>query len=384
MPPAVVHVHWAFPPTTGGVESHLADLGRLQSASGRRVVILTGEPDPVRHPAYEVVSSPLMTLKRARVNAATPEADAPALAVLIADLVARTGADVIHGHNLHHFSPAPAIAVEALRHQLGISAHHTFHETWPDILTDRPLYRGWEGTYAISGYIQQQCAELIGFRPDLLHPGIDTERFRPVRAPFSGTGPAVLLHPARLLPWKGVHISVEALRRLRDRGHDVRLVLTDTQRIADWDGALPAYRRQVLGQIEALGLTAAVQFVSARYDEMPALYDIADVALYPTIQGEPYGLVPPEAMSAGRPVVASRCGGIVETVVDGETGFLVEPGDADHLANRIEVLLEDPPLARRMGEAGRARIERHFSASGYVSALERRYAVHGTATPADC
>lgn len=341
MRPAVVHIHWAFPPTTGGVESHLADLGRLQSAAGRRVVILTGEPDPVRHPAYEVVSSPLLTLERARASAAAPDADASALALHIAELVARTGADVIHGHNLHHFSPAPAIAVESLRHQLGIAAHHTFHETWPDILTDRPLYRSWEGTYAISGYIQQQCAELIGFRPDLLHPGVDTERFRSGRKLFSGTGPMTLLHPARLLPWKGVHVSVDALQRLRDRGHNVRLVLTDTQRIADWDDALPGYRRQVLEQIENLRLAEAVRFVSARYDEMPALYDAADIVLYPTVQGEPYGLVPPEAMSAGRPVVASRCGGIVETVVDNETGFLVEPGDADHLADRIEVLLTD-------------------------------------------
>ena len=261
---------------------------------------------------------------------------------------------------------------KSLRTNHAFKIHHTFHETWPDILTNDPVYNGWDGNYAISRYIQDQCEELIGFRPDLLHPGIDLSRFRPTRECFSG-GEPVIFHPARLLPWKGVHVTIDAFRALLDRGYDARLVLTDTQRIADWDCALPAYRQQILAAVDSMQLRDHVTFVSPAYAEMPALYDQADIVLYPTIQGEPYGLVPPEAMASGRPIIASRCGGISETVLHGETGWLVRPDDATDLADRIAGLLDNRALARRFGAAGRAHVAANLNVLDYVGTLERRY-----------
>ena len=66
-------------------------------------------------------------------------------------------------------------------------------------------------------------------------------------------------------------------------------------------------------------------------------------------------------MACGTPVVASRVGGIPEVVVDGETGRLVEPGAAAALGHALREVLADPERARRMGEAGRRRVEAHFS-----------------------
>ena len=77
---------------------------------------------------------------------------------------------------------------------------------------------------------------------------------------------------------------------------------------------------------------------------------------------ESYGMVNVEAMASGKAVVSTRKGGPSETVADGETGFLVDPGDADGLAKRVILLLHDADLRQRMGEAGRARVEQHFSA----------------------
>lgn len=368
---SVLHIHWALAPTTGGVESHLADLGRLQAERGWRVTFLTGEPEPIRHPAYEIISTPLLDLEKARNSDCS--ARLSATEALIENCVVTRNVDVVHGHNLHHFSAAPALAVDALRRRLGLRAHHTFHETWPDVLTDRPVYRGWEGSYAISQFIQQECGRLIGFTPDLLSPGIDTARFRSTRMPFSHQSTPIIFHPARLLPWKGVHVSVAALRLLLDAGHSARLVLTDTQRIADWDEALPAYRRRIMSMIEDLDLSEHVTFVQAAYSDMPRLYNEADIVVYPTIKDEPFGLVPPEAMSSGRPVVAARCGGIVETVDHGVTGFLVEPDDPHDLADAIAALLSDQGKAREMGEKGRRRVESRFSVTSYIRELEMRY-----------
>jgi spore coat protein SA len=68
-----------------------------------------------------------------------------------------------------------------------------------------------------------------------------------------------------------------------------------------------------------------------------------------------------EAMASGTPVVASRLGGLAEVVVDGETGFLVEPGDSEELGARLEALLADSQLARRMGEAARRMVLERYT-----------------------
>jgi glycosyltransferase involved in cell wall biosynthesis len=62
----IAHVHWAFPPTTGGVESHLYDLARLQTARGHEVTVVTGEPEPTSTGEYEIVSTPLLKLESIR------------------------------------------------------------------------------------------------------------------------------------------------------------------------------------------------------------------------------------------------------------------------------------------------------------------------------
>jgi glycosyltransferase involved in cell wall biosynthesis len=77
---------------------------------------------------------------------------------------------------------------------------------------------------------------------------------------------------------------------------------------------------------------------------------------------ESYGMVNVEAMASGKPVVSTRRGGPSETIVHGETGFLVDPGDATGLAQHVTALLRDPGLRRRIGVAGRVRAEQRFSA----------------------
>ena len=75
-----------------------------------------------------------------------------------------------------------------------------------------------------------------------------------------------------------------------------------------------------------------------------------------------------EAMAASLPVVASRIDGLPEAVVDGETGYLTEPGDVDGVAAALGRLADDDGLRRRLGDAGRARAEQHFSLPGWRAA----------------
>jgi len=125
--------------------------------------------------------------------------------------------------------------------------------------------------------------------------------------------------------------------------------------------------------VYTLGLNRWVEFRPASFDDMPALYESADVVVYPTVEEEPYGLVPLEAMSSRRPIVASRCGGIPETVVDDCTGFLVEPNDLEALTDRVALLISDQALSRRMGAEGRCRVVRSFNVRRYVTWLALQY-----------
>jgi glycosyltransferase involved in cell wall biosynthesis len=96
------------------------------------------------------------------------------------------------------------------------------------------------------------------------------------------------------------------------------------------------------------------------------------MGIVPSVWSEPFGLVSLEAMSAGRPVVASRTGGIIDIVADGETGLLVQPGDPSALQQAIERLLADPDLRNRMGQAAQRRFS-EFQVSALVPRFERVY-----------
>jgi glycosyltransferase involved in cell wall biosynthesis len=105
------------------------------------------------------------------------------------------------------------------------------------------------------------------------------------------------------------------------------------------------------------------------------------LALVPSMVAETFGIVALEAMLMGRPVIASRIGGLPDLVVNGATGLLVPPGDAMALRQAIQRLLADAALRERLGRAGRARA-RLFTASAVLPRLEAIYReVAGGLTP---
>src|SRR5262249_37775241 len=96
-------------------------------------------------------------------------------------------------------------------------------------------------------------------------------------------------------------------------------------------------------------------------EELPRQYWETDITVVPTIAQEGLSRTSVEAMAAGKPVVASRIGGLPFTVADGGTGLPCQPGAPDDLAGKLAVLLDDAGLRRRMGLAGRRRFEEEFT-----------------------
>jgi glycosyltransferase involved in cell wall biosynthesis len=108
------------------------------------------------------------------------------------------------------------------------------------------------------------------------------------------------------------------------------------------------------------------------HDELERLYDRAAVVAVPSHR-EGFGVVCAEAMAHGRPVVASAVGGLLDLVVDGETGILVPSGDVVALRAALERLLADRELRRRLGETGRARVREQFSWEAVTDATLAAY-----------
>jgi glycosyltransferase involved in cell wall biosynthesis len=140
---------------------------------------------------------------------------------------------------------------------------------------------------------------------------------------------------------KGFHVLQEAGELLSRRRSDFRIIAT-----GDPAGLYNEF-------------TEFVGWLSQ--DELPAAIRSADLLVFPTVAEEALGRSAVEAMAVGRPVVASRIGGLQTTVLDGATGLLFEPGNAADLANKIERLLDDGDLRKRLGDMGRMRFEEHFT-----------------------
>ena len=119
-------------------------------------------------------------------------------------------------------------------------------------------------------------------------------------------------------------------------------------------------------------LPGRVRFLGVLGDTRP-VYAAADLFVLPSTEREGMSMVLLEAMASGLPVVATSVGGNPETVADGETGILCAPSDSAALADAIHRFRSDPALARRMGEAGRERCRRLFSAGAMIRSMEALY-----------
>jgi glycosyltransferase involved in cell wall biosynthesis len=135
--------------------------------------------------------------------------------------------------------------------------------------------------------------------------------------------------------------------------------------------ALTAEERRLRDLVDTLDLAENVRFLGTRSD-IPDLLGAFDVAaLSSDFEGSPLSVM--EYMAAGRPVVATRVGGVPDLVEQGVTGLLVEPGDPDSLATAILSLLQDPERAIAMGEKGRERRRVEFSIEATTRKVEALY-----------
>ena len=254
---------------------------------------------------------------------------------------------------MHVRSRAPAWAVKWASEKCGVKWMATFHGVYgtsPKFLKvpyNRVMLKG-ERTIAVSNYVRQHIlATYKGVDPEkvvLVHRGADTNVFRPDAVPrdvaeakktkqygFEKDYPVITL-PGRLTRWKGQEIFIEALGMMRNHRYGV-LILGSDQGRTDYSDHL----RTIAGRLPD---ETRVVFRS-HTSEIPVVYAMSDIVVNASsAQPEAFGRTIPEAQASGCLVLATAHGGACETIKDGETGFLVPPGDAKAMAAKLDEMLE--------------------------------------------
>ncbi|MHC4829170.1 MAG: glycosyltransferase family 4 protein [Planctomycetota bacterium] len=281
----------------------------------------------------------------------------------IGRLASQEGFDLLHLHTSH-------------AHMLGTMAKRFAKRPKPKTVVARrvdfSIYRhsflGLNGLKYTMGVdrilcVSERIREVLledGLSPDRIrvaHSGVDLARIdgaedqtEALREELSiPDGAAVIGNVGALVDHKGQRYLLEAAPAVFAAHPHARIVIAGSGALAE---DLEALAR-------SLGVRDRVSFLGFRSD-VPSLLRVFDVFAFPSLL-EGLGTSVLDALSARLPVVASRTGGIPEMIEDGETGLLVPPKDAVALGEALVRLLGDPALAKRLGEAGRARVEREFT-----------------------
>jgi glycosyltransferase involved in cell wall biosynthesis len=218
---------------------------------------------------------------------------------------------------------------------------------------------------------------LLTYPYTVIHNGTDTHQFRP-RAEaregiFNELGLALSCYligcVGRLDRWKGHKLLLESFAMVAVKHPQARLVIAGSE---VFDRVI-GIERDLRAQVSRLDLDDKVIFIGYREDT-PNLMAGLDVLAHCPIEPEAFGLVLIEAMACGRPVVTVPSGGIKEIVSHGVNGLLAPVGDSAGIASAISRLIQDPGLARRLGEAGRRTVQEQFSVERQGAQVQDIYA----------
>lgn len=375
----------------GGIEGYIPDLARALRAAGQTVAVASDGPRETvsREDGWTEHAIPGLTDCQSLVPW-------PTVRARVARLLADERPDAAYVHHFLH----PGAASEFLRHVPTVFFHHTHDLYCPagskllqrsDRVCPYPA-----GANCVVQAFRERChsrrplklaqsfvrmrrarrwvRRVDGIVVDTRHmkerlvaDGFAADRIAvlptPIRIPEKVTwerpprNEPLVLFGGRLTPHKGLRYLLEAMT----------LTTVPYRLVVAGDGYFAPQLRALAGR---LSLAGRVDFVGWQSREaMDELYTASDVVVVPSVWPEPFGMIGPEAMAHGRPVVAFDVGGISDWLEDGRTGFLVAPTRVRALADRIETLLGDPALGREMGAAGRERVVRLYGHERHAAEL---------------
>ena len=374
-----------YPPAPGGAETNVAALATGLRQRGHAVVVHTSDlwsETPFRRARLPGCVAGVPVRRHA---AFSPGGEAHyVLPPGMLPGLLREPADIMHTHSYGYFQNSVAWLRRQLQATPWVVTPH-FHPSWSmwggdrrrrlrqlyDWLHGRATLRAPDAIICVSRHELEQLRQESGLplpQATLIPNGIhwfdwaESPRPEPLRTVYPQLGERLVLYAGRLATNKGLPHLVAALAQLRHSHPGVELLLVG----------------QDMGVGKALEAQAGAAGVSLHRlghlsDELyRSAFAVAEVLALPS-EYEAFGIVLLEAAAAGLPAVATRVGGVPEVIIEGETGLLVEYGDAAALAAALAQLLDDPAGARELGRKGRERARDEFSWDSIVARVEQLY-----------
>jgi spore coat protein SA len=378
---------YPVPPIRGGAAELFIEKAASRLTNWRPLVIGVSDPElPAREVrgVVEYRRVPLTGMRRwlyCRYRHRFPLYDRQ-----VARIITEFRPDLVHVHN----RPLLAISLQRLlrgRFPIILHMHNLFNSLGkrerPQPGTPLPL----AGFLACSQFVLDRERDRLGRGAVLsrvVYNGVEVESFLPLydhdtaarhlRQHYHLTDEPTVLFAGKLRESKGVQILLQAMGRVWQARPRAALVLVGGTeygrgRTARETPFMRDLRRQLAA---ARGRVVLTGFIPPA--DMPRTYLLGDLFVGPSQIEEGLGLVFLEAAAAGLPVIATRMGGIPEVVRPGDTGLLLGRQDDDaELAEKILLLLDDPPLRQRLGRQGREMVCRHFSWEHIAQTLETCY-----------
>jgi glycogen(starch) synthase len=350
----------AFWPQIGGLEVFCVNLIRALKTRGHVCEVITNcweEAAAYRFEDTAVHSFPFQaTLRQEKLLAVAAQS------VKCSRIVDRFQPDVVHLHGVNRAAFHFAREMNRVRRPAVLTLHDTLlaPEKW-DLA--RWALENAEQVVAISEY---------SYRDALARESCLAGRLRVIRnaVPEPEIASAPLPSQRRILGigtfknHKGFDLAIDAFARVAAEFPDATLTLAG-------DGE---DRDLLEAQAAESGFGARIHFAGwIASDRIPEMINAHSLVVVPSRWEEPFGLVALEAAQMGRPVIASRSGGLPEIVVDGVTGKLFENGNLPGFADTLRQLLAEPPLMERLGREARSHAAAHFSFNRLVDQYEDVY-----------
>ncbi len=273
--------------------------------------------------------------------------------------------DVVHTHL--HVLPYPLPAVILSKVPVRIHTVHNIAQkevNKPKSLTHHLAFRlGGFLPVSVSHFVADTVRAVYGIDTPVIYNGVPTGDFTPatILKPELSRNPKILVNIARLVPQKNQLLLIEAFS----------LVIKEYPNAILWLVGEGSLRPLLEERVKQLGLQEKVFFLGIRTDIPKILAEAGLFVLSSDWEGLPLTVL--EAMASGKPVVATKAGGIPEAVENRVTGILVPPKDAKALAQAILELLTDSDLCLRLGEAGQKRVRNCFDIKKTVKEYESLY-----------
>lgn len=248
------------------------------------------------------------------------------------------------------------------RHMAFFSSRHNFYH--------RMMYREVDRIYTVTEQMHQQAIEFLPIdehKIETLYLGVDVH-IKPrdicgdIRTRFSISEDEIVVGlVGRIEPAKGQYLLIDAISILASRGKKVHALIVGTS-------IIPGYIDSLVSKAGSLSIGDQIHFTG--FHSSPAeLMNCTDLCVLTTAY-ETFGLVLIEAMSVGKPVIGTNRGGVPEIIDDGVNGFLVEPGNADALASKIEELAEDDEKRKQFSLQARKKVINQFDIDNHYQKLE--------------